>query len=154
MSLMIIGHIGLTVIVISAVTLSRAIALWQLFAGASLICLVYIISTNRFLLTNLDKGIENQLIKKLRLSKKPVEEILHLSDEYSIAEVELSENCPIINRSLTSLQLTKKDILVLAIKGENRLILTPTGNDIIKQGESLVVYGKLKNIEEIINCNI
>ncbi len=154
MTLMIIGHIGLTVIVISAVTLSRAITLWQLIAGFTLIFVAYLFASNAPLLNNLDKGIESQLIKNLRLRKKPVEEVLHLNDQYSVAEVELNNDCVILNKSLASLQLTKRDILVLAIKGDNRLILTPTGNDIIKRGDTLVVYGKLKNIENIVNCDI
>lgn len=82
-----------------------------------------------------------------------LEELLHLSEEYSVAEMELTEDCPIIDRSLASLKLTQKDILVLAIKGKNRLILTPTGKDIIKVGDTLVLYGKLEQIENIVNCN-
>lgn len=63
MTLMITGHIGLTVIVISAVTLSRTITLWQLIGGVSLIVLTYVFATNRFLLQYLDKGIESQLVR-------------------------------------------------------------------------------------------
>lgn len=154
MTLMILGHIGLTVIVISAVNLSRTIALWQLIGGVSLIILVYVFATNRFLLQYLDKGIESQLINKLRLEKRHVEELLHLSEEYSVAEVELTETCPLINKSLASLKLTQQDILVLAIKGKDGLILTPTGKDIIKEGDSLVLYGRLEQIESIVSCNI
>lgn len=90
----------------------------------------------------------------MNIEREQVEELLHLSDEYSVSEVEITLDCYIVNKTLAQLQLTKKNILVLAIKSKEGVILTPTGKDIIKAGDRLIVYGRIKDIAEIIKCNI
>ncbi|WP_350342740.1 TrkA C-terminal domain-containing protein [Proteinivorax tanatarense] len=150
MILMVIGHIGLTVIVVFAVNLPQLISSWQLIIGTILCIVTYLFARNRVFVDKLDNQIESQLVKKLHFKKEPIEEVLLINDEYKVAEVRLETECSLINKSLASLHLTSKGILVLAVKGEDRVILTPKGKDIIRKGDTLTVYGKIKNIEEIL----
>ncbi|WP_353894100.1 TrkA C-terminal domain-containing protein [Proteinivorax hydrogeniformans] len=150
MFLMVIGHIGLAVIVAFALNLQHFFSTWQLLVGSLLAILTYLFAKNRVFVDKLDKQIETQLVKKLHFRKEPIEEVLIINDEYKVAEVKLEKECSLTDKSLASLHLTTKDILVLAVKGEEGVILAPKGKDIIRKGDTLTVYGKIKNLEEII----
>jgi len=87
-------------------------------------------------------------LKKAKLCKKNVEEVLRLAKNYGIAEVNIKSDCKDLGKQLSESSFRENDILVLAIERKNSVIPTPKAVDRIILDDTLICYGKLSNIEQ------
>ena len=95
------------------------------------------------------KRVAKSLSVRWGVEKETVEEILHITEDYGIAKVTVGENSPLIGVSISTTDFTQKEILILSIEREGSSIVLPKAEDIIKRGDRLVCYGKLKSIREV-----
>ena len=153
MSLMISGSIAVAFIIsIMVRILSKGLSgPKDVFSAVILLLMVYLLfrsnRMNRFLSTRL----EQQLAKQPYLHKRSVEELLKLDDNFSIAEIHLSNpNSPWVNQTLSETRLRDKGILILSIRRDGNVIRAPRGTDELRNGDILLVYGRPRFIAELI----
>jgi hypothetical protein len=149
MSLMILGHIGLTAIVISAVNIRMNFSWWQILLTLSAILITLRITTDKFLLTRLDATIEGRLIR-FQLGTQSLAEVLVVDERFGVAEVDIPEGHPLADKNLAQANLRSMNILVLAIKGDNEVISAPGAEDKIRANDVLVVYGEMEQIKNLV----
>jgi len=123
-------------------------ALVQLTVLLVALVFFYTLSRNKNFVRKFQKFIENLLEKRTKLRKRKIEEILHLAENFGVAEILLEKNSPDINKTLAGSTFRQRDILVLAIERSNNIIPTPKAGDVLKKGDTLICYGKLKNMRQ------
>jgi NhaP-type Na+/H+ and K+/H+ antiporter len=76
--------------------------------------------------------------------------LLHLSGDYSVSELQVKENDWIESRPLKECNLTSEGIVPLGIIRKNRKYIgAPTGDTKIYAGDTLILYGKQHQLENI-----
>jgi len=152
--LMILGNAGLiTVITTIVISFGRTNVLPLLLNVSIALVLIFIlfkITTHKGITKFLNDKIEAKLEKRPPFRKRPVEEVLRVARNYGIAEVSITDKCQDLGKTLSESSFREKDILILAIERENAVIPTPKASDHILDGDTLICYGKLPNIEKII----
>ena len=151
--LMIIGNAG-TVVVIGGLVFSflHITSPWAIFRFVVLLIGLYFIfkiATHTRLARILSKKIEKKLRERYKLQKKGVERILDLGEGFGIAEVTLPEGSSFAEETITSSNLRKNKILVLAIERDKDKILAPRGNHKLHVGDNLICYGSFRKMKEI-----
>jgi len=107
---------------------------------------IYKIFTHKKIATKLTNSLRMRIMK--RESFKPVsfEELLLLSGGYGVSKIEVSEDCPLVNKTLAESQLRKDDITVLAMVRADGIMPNPLADTKILAGDELVSFGKLENV--------
>ena len=91
------------------------------------------------------------MLKQPYILQRTVEELLQLDEHFTIAEIQLSHNAPWLDKSLGMSGLRDAGVLVLTIRRRNgSLIRAPRDTDILRAGDILLVYGRPREISEII----
>ncbi len=153
MILMILGNAGLVGIVTTLIVSFTKSSAFQIYFQLLLLILglfiLYKIASHKGWTRKFTRVIEKKLLLRKRLEKKRIEEIIHLTEDYSIVEINLSKKSKDIGKKLSSASLREKDILVLAIERNDSVIPAPKGSNVLKSGDTLICYGKLKNLRKI-----
>lgn len=124
-------------------------ALMQLSVVLVILMIFYALANNKVFMRRFRKTIEVMLEHRTGLKRKRIDEILHLAENFGIAEILVKKDSPNINKTLAESTFRQKDILILAIERNHSIIPAPKAADILEEGDSLICYGKLKNMEEI-----
>lgn len=152
--LMVLGNAGLiTVITTLVVSFDRTNMLPLLANVGIVLVLVFILFkalSHKGITKFLNDKIESRLEKRAPFQKRPVEEIMRIAKNYGIAEVSIKANCQDLGKTLSESSFRENDILILAIEREGAVIPTPKAIDRILLDDTLICYGKLPNIEKII----
>ena len=84
------------------------------------------------------------------LDVRDYDSLLRLSNNYSVSELRVENGDWLANRSLNDLGLNQEGVTVLGIQraGES-FIAVPTGADIIKARDTLVLYGHIDSISRL-----
>jgi len=153
MRLMILGNAGIiTVIVTFIISFVKGgggpapIKVVILIGG---LYLFYRVLSNKKIMRRLTKKIEKKLRQMGTVDKRPFEEVLHLAEDYGIVEIGVREGFVDAGLTLAESKLSEKNTLVIAIEREGRIIPVPRGDDKMKLGDTLICYGKLKDLKEI-----
>jgi hypothetical protein len=75
--------------------------------------------------------------------------LLELEGGYTVAELEVEEQDWIAGRALSELTLRDEGIVVLGIHRHGGYIGTPDGDNVIRPGDVLIVYGRRDHVEEL-----
>lgn len=155
MVLMILGNAGLiTVITTIILSLGRGGNMNSLFLNVGIVLILiftlFKIATHKGITKFLNDKIESRLEKSPPFQKRPIEEIVRIAKNYGIAEVNISESCQDREKTLSESSFRENDILILAIERENTVIPAPKATDRIQKDDTLICYGKLSNIADII----
>lgn len=75
---------------------------------------------------------------------------LRLTGGYSIAEVYIHDNPHLAEKTLAEAKLTEKNIYVLNINRDNEVIPNPKGDEVIQNGDTLLCYGEMFQLRELI----
>jgi trk system potassium uptake protein TrkA len=86
-----------------------------------------------------------------RLLQKPLlQDFMSIGDgKAEILELIISDTATVVGKSLEILKLAQRDIIVISIVRDDELIL-PKGNVIFKEGDRVIIFGKVYKIEEIL----
>ena len=154
--LMILGNAGfITVITTIVISFGRTNVRPLLLNVSIVLLLIFVlfkITTHKGITKFLNDKIEARLEKRPPFRKRPVEEVLRVAKNYGIAEVSITDKCQDLGKTLNDSSFRERDILILAIERKNTVIPTPKASDCILAGDTLICYGKLPNIEEIIKA--
>ena len=153
--LMILGNAGLiTVITTIVISFAKSDVLSVTSNAGIVLALFFIlfkIFTHKGVTRFLNEKIEARLEKRPIFQKRPVEEIVRIAKNYGIAEVNIHEGYGDLGKTLSESSFRQNDILILAIERENSVIPTPKATDRIQADDTLICYGKLSNIEKILD---
>ncbi|MBN1353188.1 MAG: hypothetical protein JW994_00765 [Candidatus Omnitrophica bacterium] len=151
--LMILGNAGLvTVITTLVISFGRGNLMPVLSNAGIVLVLIFILFkllNHKGITKYLNDRIESRLEKRAPFQKRPVEEVLRIAKNYGIAEVNITNTCQELNKTLSESTFRENDILILAIERKDEVIPTPKATDRILLDDTLICYGKLPNIEKI-----
>jgi len=122
-------------------------------AGKAIILLVIIFILYKITMMpgfsrTLNRFIEKRVIARGIIKQQILEELFRLPKGYGIAQSTITKDNPKKGFSLAEAGFIEKDILVLSIERKHGLIPFPHASDAIEEGDRLLCYGLLKNIEE------
>lgn len=91
----------------------------------------------------LTRVTEWALRRYTRLNVRDYDKLLHISDDFTVAEIEPSEGDWVLGRRLEELALRAEGIIVLGIyRHDGRYLGVPGGPTLVEAGDRLVVYGE------------
>ncbi len=166
--LIIIGHAGLVAMVATfanslkpsifmnkfTLPVLRAVVPSALLPWINLLVIVvalYVISkvfTSTGFAGKLTSILRTHLVKKEIFEPATIEELLLAPGGYGVSQIEVTEDVPFINKTLSGSQLKKADILILAIERENKTIPNPPADTLILLGDKLLCFGKISTMRQ------
>ncbi|MBS4030768.1 MAG: potassium transporter TrkA [Clostridiales bacterium] len=123
----------------------------EVFSAVTALLVIYLLFHNPIMAGMVDRYLERQLLKQPYLSRRSVEELLKLDENYSIAEVHLSNpDSHWFGKTLSEIRPRDQGIMILSIRRNGNVIRAPLGTDDLRQGDILLVYGRPKYISQLI----
>lgn len=154
LTLMLLGNAGLVTAISTFVlsfvgsgstdeTLERGLVL-----VAGLLVMAYLAKSERVdrYLTRL---IERALNRFTDLEVVDYRTLLHLGEGYRVSRVKVGENSWLAHKTLRELNLPQEGILVLCIETDTTRDCAPRGDDKIRPGDMLVLYGRRESLAEL-----
>jgi hypothetical protein len=146
--LMILGNAGIVTVIVagtSSLATSKGfqvpINVVVLAAG---IFVIYKIATHKGFIRRWESYVEEKLTKsRPLLEEEATEDLLHLIEGFGLVRANIKEDSPLIGNSLSQSELTGKGLLVLGIERGKNWIPAPSGEETVKDGDKLVIYGRL-----------
>ncbi len=155
MLLMLLGNAGIVTIVSSLIlsfvgprelgTLS--LKLVMLIGGLGVL---WFIANSSWIDRHLSRIIDRALRKYTKLDVRDYSSLMHLAGDYRLVELHIAPEDWIANRTLKDAELRDEGLVVLGIKRENGpYIGGPKGDTLILPGDTLLVYGRIVNLDEL-----
>lgn len=118
-----------------------------LFAG---VVVLLILARNKSFNRLLNPLIERMLSRYTSLDLRDYLSLLHLQEDYRIAEIDIREHNWLANQTVAELDLAGEGVLVLGVKraGEE-YIGVPPSNLRLRPRDLLVLYGRKKRLKEL-----
>ena len=155
MILMLLGNIGL-ITVVSTLLLSflgagqsegRWLGFGFLLVG---IVLLLAVTISPWVDRQLSRVIERALRRFSDLEARDYASLLHLSDDYDVAEVMITDDDWMADKTLAQMRLRSEGILVLGIQRQDgRYVGAPRGSTRVEIGDTLIVYGRSNGVAEL-----
>jgi hypothetical protein len=151
--LMVAGNIGVVTVIVSATSslvASEGFSIpangLALIAGAAAI---YWFATRKGLNRRWDRFIEKRLVRSGVLEEASAEDLLHFLEGYGMLRGLVERESSLLGETLSGLNLTGRGVLVLGIERGNRWIPIPRPDEVIKEGDRVVVYGPLSALRTL-----
>jgi len=145
--LIIIGNAGFVAVIITAtssIVASRgytlAIILAVLFLG---IYIVYRLARYTPLVRRWERFVENRLIKSPIVEEATTEDLLHLTEDYGLVRVIIKKDSPFVGYTLAEAYAPDSKLRLLGVERGRKWIPLPQSQEIINEGDRLVLYGEL-----------
>lgn len=149
MVLMLLGNVGivsvLATLVLTFVDNQAGATEWiqkmaTLIGGLGLI---WLLSKSRWVDKGLSRLINHLLNKYTDIKVRDYAGILHLSGEYEITEMLVDKNHWMSSKTLRQLNLRQEGLNLIGVeRGDGTYIGLPNGDTIIKEGDTLIMYGR------------
>jgi hypothetical protein len=124
-----------------------AMRLAVLLAG---LLLLWRISENRRVERRLSRIIEWGLARWTDLDVRDYVRLLHIDDDYSIAEIGVDENDWLADRSIGEMGLAGEGIVTLGVRhSDGRYSGAPTDDTVLRVGDIVVLYGRAEVLDEL-----
>ena len=118
-----------------------------------LICglaLLFLLSQSKYLDKKLAGVVDAALKKYTRLDVKDYYSLLHLTGNYRVSEIKVKGKDWLSGKSLDEVDLAAEGIIILGIIRENgKYVGAPVGKTVIKEKDTLIVYGRIKLLEKL-----
>ncbi|MFW6056955.1 MAG: TrkA C-terminal domain-containing protein [Chloroflexota bacterium] len=151
--LIVLGNAGFIAIVVtgtSALTASEgyeeAIVVLALLAA---VYLMYRIITRKGLISGWERTLERRFLGNTGVREGAPEDLLHLTEGYGLAELEVTENCPVAGKSLREANTKENEFWVLGIERGRQWLSLPHSSEAIRPHDRLVMYGELKTLRTV-----
>lgn len=111
---------------------------------------LWILSRNRAFNRMLTPLIEKMLSRYTSLDLRDYVSLLHLREDYRIAEIDIREYAWLANRTLEDLDLVEEGVLVLGVKraGEE-YVGVPPADLCLRPKDLLIIYGRKHRLDEL-----
>ena len=150
-TLMLLGNAGTATVVATLVLSFRGTDHWGVRVQMLLLGLVvvYFVATSRWIDAKMHDFIHWALKKYSRLDLNDYLALLHLSQGYSVLEVDVQPNDWLAGNDLATLKLAKEGVLVLGVKKPMGYVGAPGAATVVDAGDVLTLYGRLERLEEL-----
>lgn len=157
MLLMLLGNAGIVTAMSSLIlsftdtssTVGNGIKIISLIAGLSAL---WMIATSHWLDRRMTKIISWALKRFTDLELRDYAGLLHLTGDYIVAELNVTQDDWLCNQTLQSLRLNDEGVLVLGIeKSDGIYVGAPRGHHQLQEGDTILIYGRqpvLSNLDE------
>ncbi len=152
--LMIMGNAGIVTVIVTATSSLATSRGYQLPINVLILVvgvfLIYKIATYRKFTRRWENFIEKKLIKSPTFEEAATEDLLHFLEGYGLVKKIISEDSPLIGCSLSECKLNERGLLVLGIERGKDWIPTPKARERIEEGDSIIVYGHLDILKNLL----
>lgn len=153
--LMLLGNVGIVTSVSSLLltfvnTVGPREWLFRLLLLTIGIGILWYLASSQWVDRYLSRLIHWALHRWTHLNVRDYANLLHLSGEYQVTEMEVSDGDWLANRPLIELSLDREGVTVLGIQRQNgRYVGAPKGKTCIRPGDTLILYGRSPVLEEL-----
>lgn len=157
MILMLLGNIGIATVVATVMiyfnstvgaSLQRQLLLLSILTigvGA-----LFFLFSSRWVERQMNRVIAVALKQFTDLEVRDYQALLQLADGYAVSEMLVDPKQWLVDGVLKEMRLSDEGILVLGIhRGSEGYKGVPKANDMIKAGDTLILYGRLENIRKL-----
>jgi hypothetical protein len=150
--LIILGNAGIVAVIVTGTSSLALTTDYKLGIGIAIVVaglyIVYRLVRHAGLTRRWENLIENRLSKEGFFRKIAIEQLLRLADSHGVARVTITQESTLAGATLQDVQFPTKDFSLLGIERGERLVSSPGADRQIEEGDALVVFGKLKIIED------
>jgi ABC-type multidrug transport system fused ATPase/permease subunit len=151
--LIVLGNAGFVAIVVTA---TSAITRSQNYEGALIflvlvvaVYLMYRIVSRRGLLSDWERALERRLVGTNVPMEGTPEDLLHLTEGFGLAELNVTELCSVAGKTLREANTTENEFWVLGIQRGREWLSLPHSTETIQPDDRLVMYGELKTLRKV-----
>ena len=152
--LMIMGNAGIVTVIVTATSSLATSRGYQLPINVLILVvgvfLIYKIATYRKFTRGWEHFIEKKLVKSPTFEEAATEDLLHFLEGYGLVKKIISEDSPLIGSTLSECKLNERGLLVLGIERGKDWIPTPKAREKIEEGDSIIVYGPLDILKNLL----
>ncbi|MCB9766078.1 MAG: TrkA C-terminal domain-containing protein [Alphaproteobacteria bacterium] len=152
MTLMILGYAGLASVIS---TLIRSVEVDSLGGSALTLMAMTILAGLGFWFIfrtrwgeNITDGIRRFLAWRMARQWVPHEDLQHYKHGYGLVRIEIPEHSRVEGRQLRELDLRERHLQILAIEEDDEVDPIPHPDVVLKAGQHLIVYGRLKAVQD------
>ena len=153
--LMIMGNAGIVTVIVTATSSMTTSQGYQLPINALVLIvgvfLIYKIATYRKFTRKWESFIEKKLIKSPAFEETSTEDLLHFLEGYGLIKKIVGDKSSLIGTSLAEGHLRGKGVMVLGIERGKSWMPIPGANEIIHEGDHIVVYGPLNTLRDLLD---
>jgi K+/H+ antiporter YhaU regulatory subunit KhtT len=114
--------------------------------------ILWILANSKWVDRHLSRLINKVLKRYSRMDVHDYASLLHLSGEYRITELAIDSEHWLVDKKIKNSRLRDEGLNILAIKRKDGTYLgAPDGKTTIREGDTLIVYGRDKSFENIEN---
>lgn len=115
------------------------------------LALLYLLARSRVVDRALTRTTEWALRRYTRLDVRDYDKLLHISDDYAVAEVDARQGHWLVGRSLGDLGLRDEGVVVLGIyRRSGDYVGVPRPSTVVEDGDRLVMYGDEDAIPQLL----
>jgi hypothetical protein len=152
--LMILGNAGVITVIVGATTsivnsegIHLPISIAALVLG---IYIVYRLASRQGFVRRWERFMESRFLKSRVFQSGTSEELFLLTDDFGLMRVIVTENSPFLNEEFLEAIRRRNAIFILGIERGRRWISLPGPQEIIDEGDRLIVYGRVPAIQEMV----
>ncbi|MBZ9728708.1 TrkA C-terminal domain-containing protein [Salegentibacter sp. JZCK2] len=120
-----------------------------LFSG---LLLLIALSRSKFIDRKLSFLIDKALSRYTYLEVKDYYNLLHLEENYRVSEIKVKKEDWLTNKTLEKLELDAEGVRVLGVRRlDGNYIGAPKGKTEIKEGDIIILYGKIESLQSLEN---
>lgn len=154
-ALMLLGNVGVVTSISSLIlafidTRQTSGWLWRLLGLVLGVAVLWALASSQWVEVRLSRLIERALRRWTDLDIRDYGRLLHLSGDYELVELEVTEGDWLCERTLSEARLRQEGVEVLGIKrADGRYVGVPWGSACLHAGDTLVLYGRNDSLENL-----
>ena len=154
MLLMLIGSAGVisvvTTLIISFAGVEGRGALWRALLLAGGLAVLLVLARSSAFDRLLRRAISRALARYTDLEVRDYAALLHISGEYTVAELLVEEGDWVAGRRLDEIDLPSEGVRVLGVvRPDDEYLGAPAGSTRVEPGDTLVLYGRSEDVAEL-----
>lgn len=152
--LMLLGNAGIITavasLVVSFVEVGRTDAWWRIVVLVVGIAVLWALARSQWLEQRLNRCLERLLDRWTEFRIRDYTNMLHLTGDYRISELQIRSGDWLADRKLDDLSLAQEGVHVLGItRCDGDYVGAPAGGTWLEDGDRVLIYGRSKVIDEL-----
>lgn len=151
---MVLGYIGLATFIPFFMTFISEFIITELSIKAIVILVIFfflliLIIRNKRIISFIDRKVEGVIVMgKVKTNKHPWT-LISRSHGFGVYSILIDRECKLLGKTLLELNLSESELILLNIDRGDEFISFPTADFIMKEGDNIVIYGRVENIKRI-----
>jgi hypothetical protein len=154
--LMVLGNAGIVTVIITATSTLVTSEGYQLSLNVLVllvgIYLIYRLATHKGFIRRWESFIEEKLVKYPAFEEGTTEDLLHLTEGFGLVRAIITEDSPLVGKSLEESKLTAQGVIVLGIERDRAWNPIPRANELIQASDRVVVYGPFNVLKTLFSA--